>query len=342
MRGFLWKILKFFLFKFDAELAHLITARFLRLGIACGGLPLRIASGASRLTQQVPESWPHVWEIPFQSRLGLAAGFDKNAEFLEGLSDLGFGFAEVGTVTPRPQPGNPKPRMFRDPPNDLLFNRLGFNNLGSEIVSQNLARSRKKLPAYFRVGVNIGKNKETALADAAQDYARAIERFNGLADYVVINVSSPNTPGLRSLQTAESLLPIMNSVENVIARWSQRPPLLLKLAPELGDDELATLVDASKQWNLQGWVLTNTLGGIWSDGIPGGKSGAPLTELSRARLKTMKSLSQLPVVSVGGILNSDEALARVKCGADLIQIYSGWVLRGPALPVEISKKLVQK
>jgi dihydroorotate dehydrogenase len=337
LRKLVWRILKFFLFKLDAETAHLVTARLLTLGIDLGGFPLRMISGASRGSSPSGQ----VWGMSFQSRLGLAAGFDKNAEFLEGLSDLGFGFAEIGTVTPRPQPGNPRPRLFRKPEEDLLFNRMGFNSLGAEIVSKRLESSRKKLPSLFRVGVNIGKNKETALDEAAGDYARAIERFNGLADYVVINVSSPNTAGLRSLQTVGSLDPIMEAVEKVISKWSTRPPLLLKLAPELDEVELSKLVDASKQWNLQGWVLTNTLARIWSDGIPGGVSGAPLVSLSRERLVQMKRLSSLPIISVGGIMSASDAAERIKLGADLIQIYSSWVLRGPQLPVEITRKIRQ-
>ena len=340
MRKAFWKLLKFFLFKLDAELAHLVTARLLRVGIALGGLPLRIVSGATPAKSATRVSPVEVFGLTFLSRVGLAAGFDKNAEFLEGLSDLGFGFAEIGTVTPRPQPGNPTPRLFRKPEERLLFNRMGFNSLGAEIVSKRLETSRKRLPSLFRVGVNIGKNKDTPLAEAALDYARAAERFAGLADYLVINVSSPNTAGLRSLQSAESLFPILDEVEKVISKWSVRPPLLLKLAPELSEGDLSKLVDASKQWNLQGWVLTNTVSGIWSDGIAGGVSGAPLTETSRSRLKQMKSLSSLPVISVGGIMDAQEAATRVKCGAELIQIYSGWVLEGPTLPVEISKKLL--
>ncbi|MGZ3697620.1 MAG: quinone-dependent dihydroorotate dehydrogenase [Bdellovibrionota bacterium] len=335
MRALLWLLARAFLFRFDAETAHLLTIRLIRLGIRLGGVPLRLVSGVW--------GWPvsptvRVAGIEFQGRLGLAAGLDKNAEILEGLPALGFSFAEIGTVTPRPQSGNERPRLFRDLARETLFNRMGFNNLGATMIAQRLRAARKSLPEGFRVGVNLGKNKDTPLEEAAQDYARAAAPFRGLADYLVINVSSPNTPGLRSLQTAESLRPIIAAVQAEIAAWEPRPPLFLKLAPEIEGDDLRTLLKAVENWKIDGWVLTNTLAGSFKDQI-GGFSGKILTERSRRSLITAREVTSLPIVSVGGILDGDEALKRVEAGADLVQIYSGWIYRGPALPREIAKKL---
>ena len=345
MRLFFWSIIKRVLFLLDAERAHRLTVRLIHLGSRMGSAPLRIVSGAKR-DYYPPTALPKVLGMEFRSRVGLAAGFDKDAEILDALPALGFGFAEIGTVTPRPQPGNDRPRLFRDPARESLFNRMGFNGLGAKIVSDRLARLKPRLPAGFRVGVNLGKNKDTPLENAASDYVKAAENFQGLADYVVINVSSPNTPGLRSLQTIEALKPIVEGVNGVISRWGRRPPLLLKLAPEVTGDELAGVMREAERFGIDGWILTNTLGGPFSRGgdaspLTGGWSGGALTEKARRSLIEARRVSKLPIISVGGILTEDEAEIRRSEGADLIQIYTGWIYRGPGFPARVGARLAR-
>ena len=346
MRALLWRLIRAFLFRFDAETAHLVALRTLqlisRLPVKVRNLPVRILiSGAPGERRSEPMRW-NALGMEFSSPVGLAAGFDKDSEILAVLPNLGFGFAEIGTVTPRPQAGNDRPRLFRDRARSALFNRMGFCGLGATIVSSRLARARPGLPAGFRVGVNIGKNRETLLDRASDDYRRAITPFRDLADYVVINVSSPNTPGLRSLQTVDSLRPILAEVGDEVANWSRKPPLLLKLAPELSGDALAELVLELERAGIDGWVLTNTLAGELSalgTKLSGGWSGGPLAEASRRSLREVRAISRLPIISVGGIMRAEEAQVRMEMGANLIQIYTGWIYRGPGFPAEIRCKL---
>jgi dihydroorotate dehydrogenase len=341
MRKLLWEALKRILFLLDPETAHRLIISLIKIGIRFRNLPLCVVSGEWGLSEH-KKNFPVVFGLPFASRVGLAAGFDKDAEIILGLPALGFGFAEIGTVTPRPQPGNGYPRLFRDPSQNALFNRMGFNGLGAEIVAERLAAVRHKLPNGFRVGVNIGKNKETPLDGAAQDYAKAVKFFDGLADYIVINVSSPNTPGLRSLQTAEALKPIVEEVNLQLSTWKSKPPVLLKIAPEVQGEGLKTLMQAAEAYEINGWVLTNTMAGLWQgekESLSGGWSGGPLTLVSRQRLMEARRLTKLSIISVGGILSVDEAMRRMAEGAELIQLYSGWVFNGPRFPAEISRKL---
>jgi dihydroorotate dehydrogenase len=339
-RGFFWRIIRRALFKMDAETAHRLTVGLIEFGHKTH--TLRIVSGASN--EYYPAaSRPQVLGMSFRSRVGLAAGFDKDAELVAVLPELGFGFAEIGTVTPRPQPGNERPRLFRDPARASVFNRMGFNGQGAEAVSRRLALTQGRLPEDFRVGINLGKNKDTSLEDAASDYAQAASAFDGLADYMVVNVSSPNTPGLRSLQTIEALRPIIDAVNNVIGKWSRRPPLLLKLAPELegaGLAELISEIESSKSAPIDGWILTNTLGGQHL-GRVGGWSGGLLTDHARRSLVSARAVSSLPIISVGGILTAEEALERRRLGADLVQVYSGWIYGGPGFPAVLSAKLAK-
>lgn len=343
IRNGLWRILRWFLFRLDAETAHLLTLRLISGLGRLGPAPLCWISGETRWAPSAP---PVVLGLPFRSRVGLAAGFDKNAEVLSALPWLGFGFAEIGTVTPRPQPGNPRPRLFRDPPRQVIFNRMGFNSLGAAAVSADVGRARAGLPDHFRVGLNIGKNKETPPEQSAKDYADAARPFAGLVDYVVINVSSPNTPGLRALQTPEALQPIVGAVQQVIGAWKTVPPLLLKLAPELSGEDLKRILQAGESWGIRGWVLTNTLVGEWrvrasAGGLPalsGGLSGSPLTRIARERLIEARASTRLPIISVGGILSPEEAAARIAAGADLVQLYTGWVFGGPGFARAIRSK----
>ncbi len=341
VRKILWRLAKLVLFRFDAEKVHGVMIALVREFCALNPKILQIVSGVS------PESLMHsetpkknVLGLEFDSPLGLAAGFDKDCEILAALPHLGFGFAEIGTLTPRPQGGNPRPRLFRDPKAQALFNCMGFNNSGSVEGARRLAEVRERgLPEGFRVGVNVGKNKDTPLDRAFEDYASAIKPFEGLADYIVINVSSPNTPGLRSLQTQAMLAQIISSVAEVKSRWKKVPPTFLKLAPELNGADLAEIIHSVQA---EGWVLTNTLGGTWNRRglqLQGGWSGRFLSEASRRRLIEVRGMTTKPIISVGGIITADEAVERLKLGANLIQIYSGWVLNGPSFPGEIIRKI---
>jgi dihydroorotate dehydrogenase len=265
--------------------------------------------------------------------VGLAAGFDKNAELLDILPRFGFGHAEIGTVTPRPQGGNERPRLFRDPSTRRLFNRMGFNNLGAGIIAARVARAKPKLPRGFLVGVNLGKNKNTPEELAAEDYAQAARAFLDTADYFVVNVSSPNTPGLRALQTPEALLPILTRVKNEVADADRPIPIYVKLAPELSGETLRTLLRAIEEAKgADGFILTNTEAGVYIyEGAPlsGGFSGQNLTPISRERLLEARGMTSLPLISVGGIMTEEEAVARMKAGASAIQVYSGWIYGGP-------------
>ncbi len=348
MRTLVWKIVRFILFRLDAERAHHLTLRAIRTAWALGPVGKRVLIEISGTKTDLFRPNATVWQLPFQSRVGLAAGFDKNAEILAALPSLGFGFAEIGTVTPLSQPGNPRPRLFRDPTKEIVFNRMGFNGLGAEAVAAHLREAKAHLPPLFRVGVNIGKNKDTPLDQAEQDYVKATRPFEALADYLVINVSSPNTPGLRRLQTIEALEPLIKGVRSVISGWKSTPPLLLKLSPEIfadgnsENDELGDFLMAVERFGIDGWVLTNTVFGTWkgpSTVLEGGLSGSLLTVQAALSLKKVRLHSRLPVISVGGILRPEDARERILAGADLVQIYSGWIFRGPEFPNLISEKL---
>jgi dihydroorotate dehydrogenase len=334
-----WRLMRFFLFGCDAESAHRLTMRLIRSSIYFKNIPFRVLVGSARTSV---ESKSTILGMEFRSRVGLAAGFDKDAEILAALPSLGFGFAEIGTVTPRAQPGNDRPRLFRDVERQSLFNRMGFNGLGASLVSERLARIKPQLPETFRIGVNIGKNKDTSLDEAADDYVKAVRPFRDLADYIVINVSSPNTPGLRSLQNERSLDPIVQKVGEELSKWPKKPPLLLKIAPELTEVTLSGIVRAAEAAGIDGWVLTNTLGGqieTRKGTLTGGWSGGAVTSGARRSLQEVRSFSRLPIISVGGILSLEEAKLRIQMGADLVQIYSGWIFRGPSFPRELSENL---
>lgn len=284
---------------------------------------------------------PRGWK-PGQEKIGLAAGFDKNADVLELLPRFGFGSVEIGTVTPKPQGGNPQPRLFRVTDRMALFNRMGFNNLGAGIISERVRRSKKKLPAEFMVGINLGKNKLTRDEDAAKDYAMAASAFLDCADYFVINVSSPNTPGLRALQTPEALIPIVRAVKSEIARSGRTIPLRVKLAPELDADSLKPLVLALESEKIDGLILTNTLSGTHiyrGSEYSGGYSGSPLKELSLQRLIEVKKMTSIPITSVGGIMKAEDAMERMKAGAKDIQVYTGWIYGGPLFARKLARSI---
>jgi dihydroorotate dehydrogenase len=311
-QNLMWTLLRSLLFLLPAELTH------------------ELAKFGMKWMSRVLFLHP----IALPNPIGLAAGFDKNCEILEFLPALGFGSAEIGTVTPRAQAGNPKPRLFRDSKNKNLFNRMGFNNWGSLEIAKRLREVKPKLPANFIVGVNLGKNKDTPDENAANDYALVAKDFLDTADYFVINVSSPNTPGLRALQTPEKLTSIVEAVKVECEKSSKKIPLWVKLAPELTGETLKAIVLALQSARIDGFVLTNTVAGGFSHrGIEhtGGYSGKILTVTAFERLKEVKSYTSLPVISVGGIFDAKDVHERLKAGASAVQIYTGWVYGGPFL-----------
>jgi dihydroorotate dehydrogenase len=280
-----------------------------------------------------------------KNKVGLAAGFDKNADILTLLPKFGFGFVEIGTVTPKPQGGNERPRLFRDKKRSALFNRMGFNNLGAGIISERVRAAKKKLPHDFKIGVNLGKNKLTPDAEAASDYVKAARSFLDCADYFVINVSSPNTPGLRSLQKPEFLVPIVRSVQELIQKERRSIPLYVKLAPELDEMNLQEIILALNGENIAGLVLTNTLSGVYiyrGKEYSGGYSGLPLTQISLQRLKEVRQITSLPIMSVGGMMTVQDARDRFNEGANQIQIYTGWIYGGPFFIRKLVRALSQK
>jgi dihydroorotate dehydrogenase len=289
-----------------------------------------------------------VFGIKFRNPVGLAAGFDKNGEYIEALSNLGFGFIEVGTVTPLPQPGNDKPRMFRLTDDSAIINRMGFNNKGVDTLAERLRLQRAKDPTIV-IGGNIGKNKNTANEDAVNDYLICFERLYEVVDYFVVNVSSPNTPGLRSLQEKGPLTVILNALQarnysNTIFR-----PILLKIAPDLTKEQLDDIVEIVQETKIAGVIATNTTidrNGLYSDesiaGEAGGLSGKPLAERSTEviRYLSQQSKGSFPIIGVGGIHSPEDAKAKLDAGASLIQLYTGFIYEGPGIVKRICKHLV--
>ncbi|MBX3095580.1 MAG: quinone-dependent dihydroorotate dehydrogenase [Fimbriimonadaceae bacterium] len=316
----LYSVLRPILFRLDPERAHELAFTAMRAGLAKGGGCVTHPYEAFGLT--------------FPNRLGLAAGFDKNAEGLHIWRRFGFGFAEIGTVTRHAQPGNPRPRMFRLPESEALINRLGFNNEGADAIRSRL----EQRPSDLIVGLNIGKSKITELDEAPEDYAYSFRHLSPLADYVTVNVSSPNTPGLRSLQDREPLTRILWRLREI----NGTIPLFVKIAPDLEDaavEDVAQLVD---ELDLTGIVATNTT--ISRSVLPtdpqieGGLSGRPLAARASDVLRLLRATlpKERHVISVGGIHNEEEARARIAAGASLIQVYTGWVYGGPDFPARIA------
>lgn len=285
-----------------------------------------------------------VFGIEFPAPLGLAAGFDKNADGVDAWGPLGFGFAEVGTVTAQAQPGNPQPRLFRFPEDRALVNRMGFNNHGAGQAANVLRTRRGGIP----IGANIGKTKLTPAADAAADYTASASLLGPLADFLVVNVSSPNTPGLRDLQAVESLRPILIAVQNVVS-----VPVLVKIAPDLSDDDVDAVADLAVELGLDGIVATNTTiarsGLRTGDAVvetagAGGLSGAPLADRSLEVLRRLYARvgSRIALVSVGGIETPDQAWERITAGASLVQGYTGFIYGGPFWMRSINRGIAQR
>lgn len=311
----------------DPERAHGFGLWSARWG---GGLLARLTGGAPVAGHEV-----EVAGLRFPNPVGLAAGFDKNGVALPFWRGVGFGFLEIGTVTPRPQPGNPKPRMWRFPEHDALGNKLGFPNEGAAAVAKRVAKSRRDSDV---IGINLGKNKDTPNDRAADDYVAALEATRNVADYWVVNVSSPNTPGLRELQSRAYLTDLLGQVKHA----AQGKPLFVKLSPDLDDAGLCDAAGSCQDAGCDGVIATNTTLQR-PDGVTfeGGLSGAPLAERSRDVLTKLRALldDKKPIISVGGIGSAEEVRARLDAGASLVQIYSALVFEGPRLVRKILRGL---
>ncbi len=285
--------------------------------------------------------------LNFSNPIGLAAGFDKDAKLFDELQCFGFGFIEIGTVTPEPQDGNPKPRLFRLKKDEAILNRMGFNNDGLELVVSRLRRKSSNLI----IGGNIGKNKTTPNSDAINDYCICFEKLFDYVDYFVVNVSSPNTPNLRELQKAEPLLKILNKLQQLNSKKIKRKPILVKISPDISFEQLDSLIDTVNKSKIDGIIATNTT--ISRDNLNyeknkidnlgnGGISGKPLTQKSNEIISYIRknTIKGFVIIGVGGILNGDDALEKIRAGADLLQIYTGFIYKGPSLIKNISKKIV--
>ena len=333
----LYRLCRPLLFLMPPETAHCATVRVLSFL----DVPARWLSNIKRDRGKGHECLG----LTFSNRVGLAAGFDKDGECLNALSLLGFGFVEVGTVTPKPQPGNRKPRLFRDTRGRYVVNRLGFPNRGADALAKRLSKRRR----VGVCGVNIGKNYRTPLKRASADYLYCYERVFPHADYVALNVSSPNTPDLRDLQRADHLLPILSALKErrdaLRGRFERDVPILVKPAPDLDSGQFEAIATLARDGLFDGAVATNTT--IWrpSDSAlrdeEGGLSGSPLLRLS---LKSVRKLRRLlpegfPIIGVGGVMNPDDAISMLDAGADLVQIYTGLVFEGPSLARRIRRTL---
>lgn len=338
-------VLKPQLFRFDPEDIHHLTIRGLELA---GRVPLLPAAVRTAALPTQPELRQTLWGREFASPLGLAAGLDKNAEAVMAFGAMGFGFIEVGTVTPLAQSGNERPRLFRLPEDTALINRMGFNNAGTEAMRRHLAG-----PRLCPVWVNIGKNKVTPNEDAASDYRRCVAELYPVADAFVVNVSSPNTPGLRALQAASDLEALVREVMDEAERQRVRtalrlPPVLVKLAPDLHPADFEASVDAVLAAGANGLIISNTTlsrEGLRSEhrGEAGGLSGRPLRERSTelVRLGYQQARGRVPIVGVGGIFTAQDAFEKILAGASLVEVYSGLIYGGPTLPAEISRGLAE-
>jgi len=326
------------LFSLDPEAAHHLAIALLR-----GASHVDIALRPLNFFQP-PRKPKTVFGVNFPNPIGLAAGLDKNGVALPAWAALGFGFIEIGTVTAKAQPGNPKPRIFRFPAQQALINSLGFNNDGAEIIAERLRKLRGggRWPGNCRVGINIGKSKVTPLEEATDDYLSSFRLLREFADYVALNISSPNTRGLRELQRPAALSQLLRAIrdENPGAK-----PLLVKISPDLLATELEEIIATCEQNNVAGIIATNTT--LDHSSIPptlnqeGGLSGAPLQEKSTALVRSIAARSTIPVIASGGISDAESARKKFDAGAQLLQVYTGFVYRGPRLLREIMESVLQ-
>ncbi|MBC5766724.1 quinone-dependent dihydroorotate dehydrogenase [Ramlibacter albus] len=331
-----------FLFGLDAEVAHELTLGSLA---RVQGTPLALAY-RNRFVDDPVE----LAGLRFPNRVGLAAGLDKNARCIDGLGAMGFGFVEVGTVTPKPQPGNPKPRMFRLPQADALINRLGFNNDGLEAFIGNVKRSSFRSRGRL-LGLNIGKNAATPIDKATCDYIVCLEGVYPHADYVTVNISSPNTQNLRSLQSDEALDGLLSALarqrEALATQHGRRVPMFVKIAPDLDEKQVEVIAATLRRQGMDGVIATNTT--IARDavkGLPhaeetGGLSGAPVREMSNRVISQLRAAlgPGFPIIGVGGVMSAQDAVDKVQAGADVVQIYTGLIYRGPQLVDDVARAL---
>ncbi len=323
------------LFQFDAETIHELTIKSLK---STGKSPLNIF-----YKQQVQDKPLTVMGIKFPNPIGLAAGLDKNGECINAFDAMGFGFVEVGTVTPRPQPGNDKPRIFRLPEANAVINRMGFNNKGVDyLVSQVQAANFKGV-----LGINIGKNKDTPEENAKDDYLHCMRKVYDLATYITVNISSPNTPGLRSLQYGDALNELLSALkaeQSILAeKYGKYIPLTVKIAPDLTTDEVKSIAKSLLDNKIDGVIATNTtlsregVEGLEFGTEQGGLSGQPVKDKSTQVIKILSEAldNKLPIIGVGGIASSDDANEKLEAGATLVQVYTGFIYQGPPLIKDI-------
>ncbi len=343
----MYSLLRSILFLFDAEKVHYFTTGLLRFT-----LKLPFAKSIFRTTFCVEDKRLErtVFGLTFKNPVGLAAGFDKNATMFNDLAYCGFGFIEIGTVTPKGQPGNDKPRLFRLKKDRAILNRMGFNNDGVETAIQHL---KKRQHASLLIGGNIGKNKVTPNEEADNDYVLAFEALFPYVDYFVVNVSSPNTPNLRALQDKEPLKNLLSTLQTKNRAKAQPKPILLKIAPDLKDEQLDDVVEIITETQTDGVIATNTTierGGLTTDksavealGV-GGISGKPLTKRSTEVIRYLhqKSKGAFPIIGVGGIHTAADAIEKLEAGATLVQVYTGFIYEGPGIVKKINQEILKR
>lgn len=335
----IYNIAKSILFQLDAEVSHDLTLKTLKLSERLG-----LLSCASPFPACQPRQ---VMGLNFPNPVGLAAGLDKNAAVIDGMAALGFGFIEVGTVTPRPQPGNPKPRLFRVPEAKGIINRFGFNNLGVDNLVENVKAAKYK----GIIGINIGKNFDTPIENAVQDYLICMQKVYEYASYITVNISSPNTKNLRALQEKEALSHLLATLKveqtKLADAYGKYVPIALKIAPDLEHEQVNEIADLLKQHQFDGVIATNTtlsrdlVQGLAHASETGGLSGAPVREKSTLVIQQLSQRLQgeVPIIGVGGILNGQDAAEKIAAGASLVQLYSGLIYQGPALVRDVRKAL---
>lgn len=340
----MYRLLRNILFLFPPEWVHYFSMNCLRLLRLIGFRPLLAA--LFRKGTEAPGEWM-LGGIPLRNPIGLGAGFDKNAKYLDELETLGFGFVEVGTVTPLAQPGNPKPRLFRLPKDKALINRMGFNNEGVQVVAARLKKWREKhLRTSLLIGGNIGKNKLTPNEEAWKDYETCFKELHPWVDYFVVNVSSPNTPGLRELQEKESLRKIFLHLQMINNAKARAKPIFLKIAPDLTREQVEDVIHLALEIKLDGLVATNTTisrEGLLTDKTEvdrigaGGLSGAPLRKRSTEVIKHIveKTGGLVPVIASGGVFTGQDAREKLDAGAALVQVWTGFIYEGPAIVKKI-------
>ncbi len=339
----MYSFIKKLLFLLNPEKAHHLTFSLIRF-------PGFSSIGSKLFNKKDPRLKKTVFGLTFNNSVGLAAGLDKNAIAFNELGDLGFGFIEIGTVTPKPQPGNDLPRLFRLPKDEALINRMGFNNEGVMEAAKRLKHRKDKT---VLIGGNIGKNKLTPNENAVDDYVICFNELFDVVDYFVVNVSSPNTPNLRALQEKEPLTALLRTLQDLNNQKTKQKPILLKIAPDLTDLQLDDIIDIIKSTKIAGIIATNTT--ISRDGLSyekaevenlgaGGLSGKPLTKRSTDVIRYLKNHSNnaFPIIGVGGIHSAADALEKLDAGADLIQLYTGFIYHGPALIKEINNSLLNR